>query len=406
VNTAPAAPALHTQLLPTEAPRRVLAVGAWLKNTACLLHGAHARWSPLHGDLAEPAQCAALEVSLKALLSEAQAQGQPIEAIAHDLHPDFFSTQLAHHWARELGVPAIGVQHHHAHIAALQAEHGIQGPVIGLALDGVGLGTDGVAWGGELLWVDGAQWSRLGHLTPLRLAGGDVAAREPWRLAAATLHALGRIDEAPARLGRYHSEAGLKLIGSMLDKGLNSPWATGAGRWFDAAAGILGLGERQAFEAQAAIALEKAATAWLADHTVITQAEDTPIRPSGELDLLPLMARLWAMDPATQQGQGAARFHVSLADGLARWATQAAWRRSVDHIVLGGGCFCNRLLTQRLLDGIARLCRDAGRPPLRVLQAQALSCGDAGLALGQAWAVSQAADLNVTQLDPTPQGAC
>jgi hydrogenase maturation protein HypF len=402
-------PELHTQILPREAPRRVLAVGAWLKNTACKLEDAHVRWSPLHGDLAEPAQCEALEASLAALLADGPGsqgdRGGRIDAIAHDLHPDFFSTQLAQRWAHELGVPAMGVQHHHAHIAALQAEHGIQVPVIGLALDGVGLGTDGVAWGGELLWVDGAKWSRLGHLTPLRLAGGDVAAREPWRLAAATLHALGRVDEAPVRLGRYHSEAGLKLIGSMLNKGLNSPWATGAGRWFDAAAGILGMGERQAFEAQAAIALEKAATAWLADHTLLAQAEDTPILAHGELNLLPLMNRLWGLDASTRQGQGAALFHVSLANGLARWAVQAALRHGVEHIALGGGCFYNRLLTQRLIDGIARLCRDAGRAPLRVLQAQALSCGDAGLALGQAWAVSQAAELNARQLDPTPEGA-
>ena len=224
--------ALHTQLLPREAPRRVLAVGAWLKNTACRIDGAHVRWSPLHGDLAEPAQCAALEASLEALLAEG-----PVDAIAHDLHPDFFSTQLALRWADQLGVPAIGVQHHHAHAAALQAEHGLERPVVALTLDGVGLGTDGVAWGGELLWADGGRWSRLGHLTPIRLAGGDVAAREPWRLAAATLHLLGRMDEAPRRLGHHHSEAGLKLLGSMLDKGLHSPWATGAGRWFDATAG-------------------------------------------------------------------------------------------------------------------------------------------------------------------------
>ncbi|MEY4763393.1 MAG: hypothetical protein RI907_66 [Pseudomonadota bacterium] len=384
-------PDLYTQTLPLAAPRHVLAVGAWLKNTACRLDGVHARWSPLHGDLAEPAQCAALEASVQALLAEA-AQS-PVEAVAHDLHPDFFSTHLSHRVAAELGVPAIGVQHHHAHIAALQAEHGVTQPVLGLALDGVGLGTDGVAWGGELLWVDGGRWSRLGHLTPIRLAGGDVAAREPWRLAAATLHALGRADEAPAKLGRYHSEAGLKLLGSMLDKGLNAPWATGAGRWFDAAAGILGLGERQAFEAQAAIALEQAATAWLAHHTLVPDPSDVPLMPDGELNLLPLMARLWAMADAqgdAAKGEGAARFHVSLADGLARWVVQAAHRHGVQQVALGGGCFYNRLLVQRLQDGAARLCREAGREPLQWLTAQALSCGDAGLALGQAWAVSHA----------------
>lgn len=384
-------PTLHTQLLPQAAPRRVLALGAWLKNTASRLDGVHLRWSPLHGDLAEPAQCAALEASARALLAEG-----PVDAIAHDLHPDFYSTHLAHQLAAELGVPAIGVQHHHAHIAALQAEHGVTEPVVGLALDGVGLGTDGVAWGGELLWTDAHRWRRLGHLTPLRLAGGDVAAREPWRLAAATLHLLGQGDQIASRLQRHHSAAGLQVLATMLDKGLNSPWATGAGRWFDAAAGILGLGERQAFEAQAAIALEQAATRWLADHTLVADAADTPVRADGQLDLLPLMRRLWALSDRTgvpaedTLGEGAARFHVSLADGLARWAVQAAHAHGVRHVAWGGGCFYNRLLVQRLHDQLQRLCRDAGREPLQVLQAQAVSCGDAGLAMGQAWAAAHA----------------
>ncbi|MFT3858753.1 MAG: hypothetical protein QM742_15075 [Aquabacterium sp.] len=175
------------QTLPRPVPRRVLAFGAWLKNTACRLDGDQVTWSPLHGDLAEPAQCEALEASAEALA----ALGE-VDVIVHDLHPDFFSTRLAQAWSERLGVPAIGVQHHHAHIAALQAEHGIAGPLLGLALDGVGLGTDGTAWGGEGLWVDAAQWQRLGHLTPLHLPGGDVAAREPWRMAAAACHLLGR----------------------------------------------------------------------------------------------------------------------------------------------------------------------------------------------------------------------
>jgi hydrogenase maturation protein HypF len=172
---------------------RVLALGAWLKNRACLLDGAARQWSPLHGDLGDPANCIALEQSAERLL-----EGTEVHAIAHDLHPDFHSTRLAHTLAQRLGVPAIGVQHHHAHIAAVQAEHAFAAPLIGLALDGFGLGTDGTAWGGELLWVNGAQWQRLGHLSPLALPGGDVAAREPWRMAARPCLR----SAAPTRSGR------------------------------------------------------------------------------------------------------------------------------------------------------------------------------------------------------------
>ncbi|HEY9194123.1 MAG TPA: carbamoyltransferase HypF, partial [Methyloversatilis sp.] len=163
----------------------VLAVGAWLKNAACLLGDGHVCGSAVHGDLGDPQACEALDRSLHALLAQT---ARPVAAVAHDLHPDFYSTRVAVELAARLGVPAIGVQHHHAHIAAVMAEHGLTGPVIGLALDGVGLGTDGMAWGGELLWVAPGAWRRLGHLWPLQLAGGDVAAREPWRMAAAALH--------------------------------------------------------------------------------------------------------------------------------------------------------------------------------------------------------------------------
>jgi hydrogenase maturation protein HypF len=377
-------PSLIAQGLPMGAPRRVLALGAWLKNTACRVDGDQVHWSALHGDLAGPDACLALEASVESLL----ALGA-VDAVAHDLHPDFFSTRLAQQVAARLGVPAIAVQHHHAHIAALQAEHGLGAPVIGLALDGVGLGTDGLAWGGELLLVDGATWQRLGYLSPLCLPGGDVAAREPWRMAAAALHAAGRGDDIVPRLGAQHGETAARLLRTMLDKGLNCPVTTSAGRWFDAAAGALGLGERQAFEAQAAITLEQEATAWLAHHSLLANEADAPVSDDGVLDLLPLMQRLWDLGPA-ERARGAALFHVTLADGLARWAVQAARRHGVGTIALGGGCFLNRLLTQRLLDGVRRYSRDASREPLRVVQAQSLSCGDAGLALGQAWVAAHA----------------
>ena len=367
----------------------VLACGAWLKNTACLLQGDRPVWSPLHGDLSDPAACDALKRSLSLVQYGLSA---PVSAVAHDLHPDFFSTHEALRLAAELGVPAIGVQHHHAHIAAVLAEHGMHsadgaetapeiGPVIGLALDGVGLGTDGTAWGGELLWVDGASWQRLGHLTPLALPGGDRAAREPWRMAASALHALGRNPDITPRFAPVVGHSLAAGVQQMLARGLNCPPTSSAGRWFDAAAGALGLCVRQTEEAEAAIALEQAA------HRALLRQPDLPplagaaIDSQNRLDLRGLVPHLLAAQAAgsaTETDAAAAGFHLALADALADWAHRAARQHGCATVCLGGGCFVNRILCERVT---ARL-QFTG---LAVLRPQAHSCGDAGLALGQAW---------------------
>lgn len=385
------------QMLPRSAGARVLACGAWLKNAACLLDGDRVHWSAQHGDLSDPAACAALDASIEHLV--AQATG-PIDAVAHDLHPDFHSTQLALAWAQRLGVPAVAVQHHHAHLAAVQAEHGVVEPVVGLALDGVGLGTDGTAWGGELLWVAGAKpaperWRRLGHLQPLSLPGGDAAAREPWRMTAAVLHALGRGAEISARFAPLVGEQAARIVQTLLARDAVCPVTTSAGRWFDAAAGALGLGQRQTFEAQAAMALERAATGWLADHELRTDellAAAVPIDAAGGLDPRPLLARLLALAEAgtpDAAGYGAALFHAALANGLARWVVQAAQQQGVRTVVLGGGCFFNRVLLQRLRHDLQTFAPHASHETgLRCLAPQDVSCGDAGLALGQAWAAA------------------
>ena len=357
----------------------VLACGAWLKNAACLLtEDGRPVWSPPHGDLSDPAACAALEASVHRLLA---AHGQPVAAVAHDLHPDFFSTRLAVRLAAELGVPAIGVQHHHAHIAAVLAEHNVDSPAIGLALDGVGLGTDGAAWGGELLWVDGANWQRLGHLTPLALPGGDRAAREPWRMAASALHALGRNTDITPRFAPVVGHSLAAGVQQMLARGLNCPPTSSAGRWFDAAAGALGLCVRQTEEAEAAIALEQAA------HRALLRQPDLPPLAGAAIDsqnrldlrgLLPHLLAAQAAGSATETDAAAAGFHLALADALADWAHRAARQHGCATVCLGGGCFFNRILCERVT---ARL-QSAG---LAVLRPQAHSCGDAGLALGQAW---------------------
>jgi hydrogenase maturation protein HypF len=364
---------MNTAPLPT-----VLACGAWLKNAASLLVDGSPAWSAVHGDLSDPAACAALEASVEALLA---GHGAPIAAVAHDLHPDFFSTQLAVQLACALGVPAIGVQHHHAHIAAVVAEHRIEGPVIGLALDGVGLGTDGQAWGGELLWVDGAQWLRLGHLMPLALPGGDRAAREPWRMAASALHAMGRGEQIASRFASQAGEAVAAGVQQMLAKNLNCPATSSTGRWFDAAAGALGLSVRQSDEAQAAIALEAAAARWLAQYPDTAPLRGAVIDTQNRLDLRGLMPALFDAG-ADGVDAAAAGFHLALADALADWATQAAQERGSRDVCLGGGCFFNGILRERVT---TRLQAAA----LRVHRPLDKGCGDAGLALGQAWVAAQ-----------------
>jgi hydrogenase maturation protein HypF len=357
----------------------VLATGAWLKNTACLWLDGKAHWSAVHGDLGTPEACAALEGSIETLLALAGRAGRPVEAVAHDLHPDFHSTQLAVELAARLGVPAFAVQHHEAHLAAVVAGHGLTGPVVGLALDGVGLGHDGRAWGGELLWLEGGQAERLGHLYPLALPGGDRAAREPWRMAASVLHALGRTQEIPARLGPLVGGARADGLRQMLERGVNCPPTTSTGRWFDAAAAALGLCLEQREEAEAAIALETAARRALAAEPGLPPLPGAVIDHSSTpsvLDLRPLWAALVDC-PAGEVDRRAAGFHLALADALVAWVTAAARARGVEQICLGGGCFYNRILLERVQAGLEA----AG---LRPYLPREMGCGDAGLAVGQA----------------------
>jgi hydrogenase maturation protein HypF len=365
---------------------RILACGAFLKNTACLLDSTSPNvvlWSANHGDLSDPQACVALEASMQQLL--VQAAG-PIDAVAHDLHPDFFSTQLALRLAHEHRVPAIGVQHHHAHIATVLAEHGINRPVTGIALDGVGLGSDGTAWGSEILYVNAHHFERVGHLLPLPLPGGDVAAREPWRMAAAALHTCGQTEVIAQRFGPVVGEQAARTIATMLQRALNCPTTTAAGRWFDAAAGLLGLSVRQTEEAQAAIALEQAAKSYLQDRTLNVRTSDWVVTPDGQIDLRPLLlSSLFNIDRDDPSAvtEAAARFHLTLADALCVRAIAQAQIHQLRDVTLGGGCFFNHVLTQRIVSQL----QAAG---LNVLQAKTLSCGDAGLALGQAWVAARA----------------
>ena len=344
----------------------VIALGGYFKNTVCVTRGDEAFVSQHIGDLDNAPTCRAHDDAIAHLVSMLDVAPQ---IVAHDLHPDFYSTRNAARLAAQWGVPTRPVQHHHAHIAAVVAEHRLAGPVLGVALDGVGLGSDGGAWGGELLRVDGARCERLGRLRPLRLPGGDRAAREPWRMGAAALSLAGRDSEITRR---YADEPAAPLVRDMLARPFNAPETSSMGRWFDAAAGLLEVKRRMAFEGQAAMLLEGVAERYGA---VPADASLYAIDDGNELDLTPLLMRLAGERDA---GHGAALFHATVVDALAAWVARSAAALGVTSVAAGGGCFLNAVLARGLQEAL----RQRG---LTLFQARAVPPNDGGLALGQAW---------------------
>ncbi len=349
--------------LPRPAPS-VLAVGGDLKNTFCITAGDQAYVSQHNGDLDNGAACRALEDTLNRWLETLDSAPR---CVVHDRHSDFFTSRLARRIAAERGLPCLAVQHHHAHVAAVMAEHGLEGPVLGVVLDGFGLGDDHGLWGGELMWVEAAHYRRLGHLRQLALPGGDRAAREPWRMAASALHSLGRAAEI-----RRISQPAAATVAEMLDKNFNAPFTSSAGRWFDAAAGLLGITTHNSHEGQAAMQLEVLA---LRHGAVAPDPDGYRLESNGVVDLLPLLDRLTR---ERDLGHGAALFHATLAAALSQWVQEAARREAVHDVVLNGGCFVNGILRRGLITQL----RAAG---LAVHQARRVPPNDGGLSLGQAW---------------------
>jgi len=343
----------------------ILACGAWLKNTVCLTRGNEAFVSQHIGDFAHAGTRQMLDETVAYLSDILDVQPR---AVAHDLHPDFYSTHFAQTYAAQHDLPLFAVQHHHAHIAAICAEHHVTEPVLGLALDGVGLGYDGGAWGGELLQVDGVNCKRLGHLAPLTLPGGDRAAREPWRMAAAALFDMNRADEI---VRRFPGQAGAAMVTDMLKRQLNCVATSSMGRWFDAAAGLLGVSEIQGYEGQAAMLLEGLAER---HGKVEPLALGYILTAQNDLDLGPLLGTL---ADCTDAAYGAALFHATLADGLCAWVRCAAGRSGIAHVALGGGCFLNNVLTQALTDSLPAY-------GLNVLTARQLPPNDGAISFGQA----------------------
>ncbi|WP_296490215.1 carbamoyltransferase HypF [Rhodoferax sp.] len=347
----------------------VLGFGSHLKNTVCITRGNEAFLSPHIGSLDNAASCGFQDETVQRLCDLIAVRPH---LVAHDLHPDDYSTRAAIAYAHHHNLATLAVQHHHAHIAAVCAEHGWQAPVLGLALDGVGLGSDGTAWGGELLRVDGAHFERLGHLRPLPMPGGNSSARAPWRMAAAALHELGR----NADIAQRFREPAARTVAAMLARRFNCPRTSSMGRVFDAAAGLLGICHTMAYEAQAAMLLEQAATTFSQAHG---WPEPMPggysIGNDGQLNLLALLASL--ID-AHDVPRAAARFHATLVAALTEWVLQACAQSGLTTVALGGGCFCNTLLSMHLRQNLAQ-------HGIMVLAPSLTPPGDGSIALGQAW---------------------
>ncbi len=354
----------------------ILAVGGHLKNTVALAVGgerpASVVLSQHIGDLESPLSLSVFHRAIDDLLEFFAVEPQ---AVACDLHPDYASTRYAEELARRFQVPLVRIQHHHAHVAACMAEHGLEGPVLGLAWDGTGYGPDGTIWGGEALLCHGADYQRVAHLRTFPLPGGDWAARQPRRAALGLLYEI--LDTSAFENAReWFSESEQRAFARMLERKINSPRTSSMGRLFDAVAALCGFWQEMTFEGQAAMKLEFAAD------EEIAESYPLPLRASeGGLiaDWEPMVRQI--LDERLK-GESAGRISARFHNALAGLAFDVAQRVDCRQIVLSGGCFQNALLTervrQRLLEGGFTVHSHQRVPP-----------GDGGIALGQVFVVAR-----------------
>ncbi|WCB95113.1 Carbamoyltransferase HypF [Baekduia alba] len=351
-----------------EAPP-LLACGAELKSTFCVARDGRAWVSHHLGDLQDAATRASFVdgvAHFERLFAVAP------ELVVHDLHPGYASTAYA--LERE-GVATLGVQHHHAHLAACLAEHGLDGPAVGAIYDGSGYGADATVWGGELLVGDARDFTRAGHLLAVPLPGGDRAVAEPWRMACAWLAAVEddvEVPALPAALARHVTPRRWADVARLARSGLAAPPTTSAGRLLDAVAALCGVRATVSYEGQAAIELEA-----VADRA---QRRAYPLEVGDDL-VLDARPTIRAVRDDLAAGAAvpvvSARTHNALAVATAEACARAAGRAGTDMVVLSGGVFQNRLL----LEGCHA---DLTRRGLRVLHPERLPCNDGGIAFGQA----------------------
>jgi hydrogenase maturation protein HypF len=349
----------------------VLACGAQQKNTLCLTRAGFALPSQHLGDLENFETLRFFEETLERMCRLFHVKPT---AVAHDLHPGYLSTQLA---LKMEGVRAIGVQHHHAHIASCMAEHGLDGRVIGVAWDGTGFGTDKTIWGGEFLAADLAGFERYARLRPVLLAGGDAGVREPWRVARSYL--LDTFGAVPAgeRWADMAPADRLRVVDAMLQRRVNTIPTSSAGRLFDAVASLIGLRHSVSFEGQAAMMLEAAADAWSGP---AQQPYDFGLCGVSPMDVdLRAMIRQIVEDVQHGETQAAiaAHFHTTVTAVIVEVCRRMRSDLQLHRVCLSGGCFQNVLL----LESCLRALRGNG---FEVFFQRAVPANDGGISLGQA----------------------
>jgi hydrogenase maturation protein HypF len=348
----------------------ILATGSELKNTFCLVRGPYAFLSHHIGDMENYETLEAFETGINHY--ERLFRVSP-ELIAYDLHPNYMATRYAVDRAQSEGIEAVGVQHHHAHIAACMAEYGLDPDVnvIGLAFDGTGYGLDGTIWGGEVLVAGYADFERPYHLRPFRLPGGDLAVREPWRLALALLAETDLLEGLSLPTLSSIDGQMQEIVLHQIETGVNAPLTSSMGRLFDGVAALAGVREKVNYEAQAAIELEA-----LVD---LSEQSSYPMELNGAwIDYASLLgALLGDLSAGVDQSVIAARFHQSLVEVILEICSKLRNERQLNRVVLSGGVWQNIVLLERSVENL----ESAG---FEVLWHRSVPANDGGLAFGQA----------------------
>lgn len=390
---------------------QILAAGPELKNTVCITDASRAFPSQHIGDLENSAT---LDLYREAIGHFSEIHELSPRILAHDLHPRYLSTQYVMDRLDEQGIGTVGVQHHHAHIAGVLGEHGEDGPVIGLALDGTGYGLDGTVWGGEILVSTAGSFTRAGHFAYMPLPGGEKAIREPWRMAFAYLRAAfgekWRDLDLPCL--KQTSLASFNVLEHACERGINAPLTSSCGRLFDAVSSLLDISHTVSFEGQAAYLLELKtslstdanvfaynitdrepvpATGYpllggtLADAT-LPEPPDYPYRHV--IDVIPMVLDIVeGLNNGIPASRLAASFHRTVTAALCDVVDRIANYTGIHTVALSGGCFQNRILSERL----PAFLRDRG---YTVLMHRLVPVNDGGVSFGQACVASAVAGVN------------